>query len=429
MSLLLGNVQSLCILIFTGISLNAQSNSVVHAATETGFGRVPLYFEENRGQLDSQARYIARGANHAAFVTRDGLMLSFQGQAIAMHIVDAAPQARMAAQGDLEGVSNYYLGQRAWTGLKHFSSVRVSNIRPGVDILYHANDQSLEYDLIIHPGGSPESVRLRFEGGPAPELNNNGDLVFKTASEELTQHVPRVWQQVGGQRRPIACRYVLSGPKEVRLHLSPYDRSRDLVVDPVLSYSTYLAGSSTDGPMGIAVDSSGSAYVAGYTDSTNFPVTTGTFQGYSDAFATKLNASGTGLIYSTFIGGSLQAQANAIAIGPDGDAFVTGYTSSSNFPFTNGIFAGGEVAFAAELGLTGDLVYATALGGDNFTTGTAIAVDTHNAAYVTGGTSSVNFPTTAGPENGKWIEHECVRGENRHHRRYFIRHLLGREFQ
>ena len=381
--------------LFFSICANAQHSPTIEHRPSL-FGKVPAYFEENHGQADARALYIARAGDQTAFVTSDGLVLALKDQAVAMHLVDADPRVRFATQSPLEGVSNYYLGRRAFTGLQHFSAVRAANIRPNIDIVYHANGQNLEYDLVIHAGGNPAALQFRFDGGAAPELDQNGDLVFKLSSGELRQHAPRVWQQMGDQRREIACRYEISGEREVRLLLSDYDRSRDLVVDPILSYSTYLAGTGSDAPLGIAVDSTGFAYVTGYTTSLDFPATAGALRGYSDAFVSKLNATGTALIYSTFIGGSYQDQANAIAI-EAGNAYITGFTYSFDFPFTSGAAVSGPAnAFVVEVNASGSLVYATGLGGNGYSVGTAIAVDTTGTAYAAGSTQASNFPVTTG---------------------------------
>ncbi len=262
--------------------------------------------------------------------------------------------------------------------------------------MYHASEHDLEYDFVIRPGADPNALRLRFEGGTRPVLDANGDLVFKTASGELRQRKPRVWQEVEGQRREIECRYALSGRSEVKLVLDNYNRSTELVIDPVLAYSTYLGGNDLDVTTGIAVDSVGYAYVTGYTQSSNFPVTTSSFHGSYDVFVTKLNTSGGGLIYSTFLGGVGQDEANGITIDNAGSVYVTGFTSSSDFPFTINSFVGSYDAFVAKLGATGTIQYCTALGGIGQNYGVAIAVDTSGSAYVGGTTTSNAFPATVG---------------------------------
>jgi len=359
------------------------------------FGAVPLYFEENSGQTDARARYIARSANLVGFVLQDGWTLSLGGQPVSMHIAGADPKAALVPEGQTEGITNYYLGSRAITSLPHYSGVRSRNIRPGIDIIYHGNQRELEYDLVIHPGAHVDTLRLRFEGG-LPVLAGNGDIILKTRAGEVRQHAPRVWQEARGQRTEVASRYVITKSGEVGFVLSNYDRSADLVVDPIISYSTYLGGTSLDQPAGIAADSSGYAYVAGTTSSADFPVTSGTYHGNSDVFVTKLNPSGTGLIYSTFIGGAGKDTAYAMTLDNAGNVYVTGSTTSTNFPVTVNQFPAGEHAFVFKLGTTGNIVYSTALAGDNFDTGLAVATDAAGSAYVAGSTNSTTFPVTAG---------------------------------
>jgi uncharacterized repeat protein (TIGR01451 family) len=358
-------------------------------------GNVPLYFEENRGQTGAQAQYIARSANLVGFVTRDGWTLSLNGQPISMHIEGANAKARFVPEGFVEGITNYYLGSRAITALPHYSSVRANNIRPGIDVIYHGSERDLEYDLVVHPGADVGTLRLRFEGS-RPALADNGDIVLKTVTGEVRQHKPRVWQEVQGQRAEVECSYSLLESGQAGLSLSTYNPSAELLIDPVISYSTYLTGTNTDTPAGIAVDSSGYAYITGTTLSTDFPVTSGTYQGSGDVFVTKLNPSGTGLVYSTFIGGTSQDIARGIAIDNAGNAYVTGSTSSILFPVTVNQFFSGQHAFALKLGSTGNIVYSTALVGNNTDIGMAIATDASGSAYVAGSTNSTNFPVSTG---------------------------------
>jgi hypothetical protein len=365
------------------------------AQAASNFGIVPLYFEQNKGQTDAHARYLARSANLVGFVLQNGWTLSLHGQPISMHIKDADPQAALIPENPIEGITNYYLGSRTITNLPHYSSVRAKNIRPGIDIVYHGNQRELEYDLVIHPGADVASLWLRFEGSQ-PVLADNGDIILKTDQGEVRQHKPRVWQEASGQRTEVDCRYVLAKSGAVGFVLSNYDRSVELIVDPIISYSTYLGGTSVDQPAGIAVDPSGYAYVAGTTSSADFPATSRTYHGKTDVFVTKLNPSGTGLVYSTFIGGTASDTANGIALDSAGNAYVTGNTNSTDFPVTVNQFTAGEHAFVLRLGTTGNIVYSTALAGDGLDIGNAIATDASGAAYVAGVTFSTNFPVTAG---------------------------------
>src|SRR5260370_16295273 len=163
------------------------------------FGNVPLYFEENRGQTDAHARYIARSTSLVGFITQDGWTLSLNGQPVAMHIAGANKNARLVPEDSVEGITNYYLGSRAITALPHYSSVRGKNIRPGIDIVYHGRQRELEYDLVIHPAADVNALRLRFQGS-RPVLAENGDIVLKTNTGEVRQRKPRVWQDAKGQR-------------------------------------------------------------------------------------------------------------------------------------------------------------------------------------------------------------------------------------
>ncbi len=372
-------------------ALLAQDNVKHHP----GFGNVPLYFEENRGQTDAQARYIARSTSLVGFVTPDGWTLSLNGQPISMHIADANAKTTFVPEGSVKGITNYYLGSRAVTNLPHYSSVRGKNIRPGIDVIYHGRERELEYDLVVRPGADVDALWLRFDGS-RPVLADNGDIVLKTGAGEVRQRKPRVWQDIHGRRAEVECRYVLAESGRVGFVLSNYDQSAELIVDPVISYSTYLGGTAQENLGAVAVDGSGYAYVTGSTSSADFPVTSGTFHGNSDVFVTKFNPSGTGLVYSTFIGGTSQETGRGIALDNAGNAYVTGDTFSSNFPFTVGQIGQGQHAFALKLGTTGNIVYATALAGNSFETGAAIAVDASGSAYVAGSTSSPNFPVTPG---------------------------------
>jgi hypothetical protein len=271
------------------------------------FGAVPLYFEENKGQTDADTRYLARSANLVGFVLQNGWTLSLHGQPISMHIKGADPKAALVPENPIEGITNYYLGSQAITNIPHYSSVRARNIRPGIDIVYHGNQRELEYDLVVHPGADMASLWLRFEGSQ-PVLADNGDIVLQTDQGEVRQHKPRVWQEANGRRTEIDCRYLIAKSGDVGFVLSNYDPYAELIVDPIISYSTYLGGTDGDRVTGIAVDGGGYAYITGATFSSGFPATSGTFQGNEEVFVAKLNPSGTGLVYFTFIGGPLAAR-------------------------------------------------------------------------------------------------------------------------
>jgi len=192
-------VFSLPLLLATYLSAQHPSN----------FGAIPLYFEQNKGQTDVQAKYIARSPNLVGFVLQDGWTLSLQGQPISMHIAEANATAMLVPEHSVEGITNYYLGSRTITNLQHYSSVRAKDIRPGIDIVYHGSGHDLEYDLVIHPGANINALWLRFDGSH-PALADNGDIILKTGTGEVRQHAPRVWQEANGQRTEVECRYVLA---------------------------------------------------------------------------------------------------------------------------------------------------------------------------------------------------------------------------
>jgi Bacterial Ig-like domain (group 3)/Beta-propeller repeat/Dockerin type I domain len=221
----------------------------------------------------------------------------------------------------------------------------------------------------------------------------------------VLEHAPVIYQQVAGAQQPVSGQFVLLGNNEVGVQVGSYDATQPLVIDPVLSYNTYLGGNGDDSGFGIAVNGSGNAYVASYTQSANFPATTGAFQtslgGGYDAYVAKLNTSGTALVYSTYLGGNSNDYGLGIAVDGSGNAYVTGYTQSTNFPTTTGTFqtgyGGSQDAFVTKLNIGGTaLVYSTYLGGNNTEQGIDIKVDVSGNTYITGYTQSTNFPTTTG---------------------------------
>ncbi|HXJ94618.1 MAG TPA: choice-of-anchor D domain-containing protein [Terriglobia bacterium] len=413
----------------------------------------PLAFEPNQGQTDARVQFLSRGPGFTAFLTSDEAVLKLREPATrkpeskgstgtaglkaggrtanhAPHTIESI--LRMELEGanspviakgtdELPGKTNYFRGpdpQKWHTNLPNYAKVHYENIYPSVDLLYYGNQGRLEYDFEVRPGGDPGVIRLKFPGGQQVHVDNRtGDLLVRAAKSYVRFHQPVVYQTDDrGGKSYLTARYRVNASRQsVSFRVAPYDHRRTLIIDPALSYSTYLGGSQDDEGNAIAVDSSGSVYVAGLTDSIDFPVSSGAFQtacggGCSgstyDAFVTKLNPSGSGLVYSTYLGGSQTDQGEGIAINSAGDAYVTGITYSPDFPVTPGAFqtectggfdcAGGE-AFVTELNSTGSaLVYSTYLGGSAYTQGNAVVLNTAGDAYVTGWTSSDDFPVTPG---------------------------------
>ena len=307
--------------------------------------------------------------------------------------------------------ANYFIGNDPdkWrTNVPTYAKVQYQDVYPGVDLVYYGNQRQLEYDLVVGPGADPAAIALSFEGVKGLRIDAQGDLVLDTPGGEVRQHKPLVYQEVDGVRREIAGAYVLNAERQVGFQVAAYDASQPLIIDPVLVYSTYLGGGGGGGH-GIAVDASGNAYVTGFTASTDFPTASpfqGTFGGLIlIAFVTQLDAAGSALVYSTYLGGSgfiVFDQGTGIAVDASGNAYVTGNTNSTDFPTASPFqpaFGGGSFpgdAFVTKFNAAGSaLVYSSYLGGTGTDAGQDIALDTAGNAYVSGVTDSTDFPTAS----------------------------------
>lgn len=418
-------------------------NRTAQHAMET-YGRLPLSFEANLGQTAGPVTFLSRGQGYTLFLTRRAeavLVLSNSApKRASLQPTDAQPigvklPPRALSQSALRlkllgvkrapqfegleefpGKVNYFIGNKPekWhANVPIYAKVKIRAVYPGVDLTYYGSQGQLEHDFLVAPGADPATIRMAAKGAQGLWLDDNGDLVATMQSGEVRLHKPVAYQEVDGVRREIASRYVLKGKDQIGFDLAPYDETRSLIIDPTLSYSTYLGGAGSDGATAVAVDAAGNAYVTGQTDSTNFP-TNGTAPqnspgGGIDAFVTKLNPSGTGSVYSTYLGGNGDDIGLGIALDSAGNAYVTGRTQSTNFPTTTGAYqialAGTKNAFVTKIDSNGSaLVYSTYLGGsadqDEFNTplqsAFAIGVDSSGNAYVTGYTDATDFPTTPG---------------------------------
>jgi hypothetical protein len=415
------------------------------ARIQESYGSLPLRFEANHGQTDQRVDFLARGSGATIFLTpteavfalqnsesriqnsesteHDGSLLTpgpsplsphpSAGVALYMQIVGGNPAATSVGRERLAGATNYFIGNdpTKWhTDIPSYGRVEYADVYPGIDLVYYGNNQNLEYDFVVAPGADPGVITLNFAGADGLEINGRGDLVQHTAVGDVLQKKPFVYQELNGSRHEIASSFVLNSARgTVGFDLGVYDPTRPLVIDPVvLGYSTYLGGVGDDLIEDMVVDADGNAYLTGYTDSLNFPVTAGAFDqtyngGNSDVFVTKLNPSGSGLVYSTLLGGSGSNGdvGYAIAVDRAGNAYVTGRTFM-NFPTTAGAFdttwnGGGSDAFVAKLDAGGSaLLYSTFLGGSGEDIPFAIQIDAGGNAYVAGRTFSTNFPTKAG---------------------------------
>ena len=400
------------------------------ARINEAYGRIPLHFEVNQGQTDERVKFLTRGRDYTMFLTeRDAVLTLNHGTASApkerrsmqplsevndakrsvlrMTFAGANPNPHVVGQDELPGRINYFKGKdpAGWrVNVPTYARVRYEDLFPGIDLVYYGNQQALEYDFVVHPGSDPTHVAIRFEGAEKTEVDAQGDLVLHTAAGAIRQRKPLIYQELDGVRHEISGSYVLAANDTVGFQVGDYDATRPLVIDPVLFYSTYLGGSNSETGNGIAVDASGSAYVTGNTDSPDFPTAAGTLQGSSDAYVTKLDSTGSELVYSTYLGGTDGDVGIAIFVDVAGGAYVAGNTSSVDFPTTvlafdstlnDGMNVSDNDAFVARLDPAGSaLAYATYLGGTGFDIAGDIAVDAMGQAYVTGGTNSGDFPTT-----------------------------------
>lgn len=407
------------------------------------FGRFLLNFEANKGQTDRQVKFISRGRGYTLFLTLTGATYflrsnsqvqdfeSFQneqpvlGKTHVLHMkwIKANPEPEIIGLDKLPGHRNYFIGKdsKKWfTHIPTYAAVKYKDLYPGVDLIYYGNQQQLEYDFVVTPGVDPKLIQFTLEGADNLKVNSEGDLIVQVAGEDIYLLKPQVYQEINGTKQVIPARYVfldLEGPDSRRgvpnnqsptilgFQIDSYDTQKLLLIDPVLTYSTYLGGSNEDFSRGIAIDSKGNAYVIGNTFSLDFPTVNpiqsskGDFFD-TDSFVAKIDPTGSTLIYVTYLGGSHNDFGRGIAVDPGGNAYIVGNTNSADFPTANPfqpIFGGGRSfgdAFIAKLDPTGStLIYSTYLGGDSPDEGKAIAVDLEGYAYVTGNTLSTNFPT------------------------------------
>jgi hypothetical protein len=392
------------------------------------YGKLPLQFEANRGQTHKDVRFLSRGAGYSLYLTageavlvlsepdadatrdargtqaRSGAKAHGKSVALRMSLVGAARKPVVTGADELPGKANYFIGKdrSQWrTNVPTYAKVQYQDVYPGIDLVYYGNQRQLEYDFVVAPGADPKKIVLGFKGADRLEIDAQGELVLHAAGADLRQHKPIIYQQIDGVRHDIAGGYVRKGANRVGFQVAAYDASRPLVIDPTLSYSTYLGGGGSDMARRVAADSDGNAYVTGQTTSLDFPTTSGAFQtvrGFgNDVFVTKLNPSGSALAYSTYLGGNDFDAGNGIAVDANGNAYVTGTTTSTDFPTTPGAFQpalGMGFGFVTKLDATGStLVYSTYLGAG--AQGAGIAVDAQGNAYMTGQTGSA-FPTTPG---------------------------------
>ncbi len=431
---------------------------------------VPLAFEPNRGQTDPRVRFLAHAGGSTIFLTERGIVIAstrpattalaprsrvlaqaghahatsgqIKESVVQLLPIGAATQPRIVASNRLPGIVNYLIGHRSETNIPTYAAVTYQNIYPGIDLAIQGSRTGFEYRWIVRPGADVSKIALRIEGTKRLALDAGGDVRMQTALGVMLQQRPALYQTVAGQRQTVQGGFRLAG-STLRLWVGRHNAHLPLVIDPAivtstqtLLYSTYLGGSSYETGSGIAVNAAGDAFIAGYTDSTDFPIcpdNSGMHAycsthagspvqsmfggGTTDAFVAELDPTGTQLIFSTYLGGTGQDSGAGIVLDAAGDVFVTGGTASTDFPIcpdsggthaycsthagspVQSMFGGGATdAFVAELNPTGtQLIYSTYLGGSSREVGLGIALDSMGDAFITGTTSSTDFPVC--PDN------------------------------
>ncbi len=398
------------------------------------FGSIPLYFIPNEGQVNEKALFYAKTSRYTLWMTREGLVFdssrklesNFKGNkgkeeldSSKMSRKDVQPEAferdvsRLIFQNANKNPEivplelteyrvNYFIGKNKskWkTDISTSKRVLYKDLYKNIDLKVYGVEEQIEYDWIVKPEGNPEEIIFTYKDTDGTEINNEGDLLVLTEFGELVHKKPISYQVVGGARVDVESSFKCIEKDTYGFKLGVYDKNYELIIDPVvLVYSTYLGGSFPDYGRSIVVDSSGHAYVTGYTYSTDFP-TQNPFQSdqnFEDVFVTKLSPAGSSLVYSTYLGGGSNDRGDGIAVDSSGNAYVTGYTKSTDFPTQNPFQTdqGNQDVFVTKLSAAGSsLVYSTYLGGSNLDRGNDIAVDSSGKAYVTGYTESTDFPT------------------------------------
>ena len=328
----------------------------VNAATPVKWGDIPLSFEPNLGQDSPEVRYLARGSSYTLYLAAAEIVLSGHNEVpLRMKLSGGNVAPRIVGENQQVSTSNYLVGNDPgkWrTSVPNYGRTRYHSVYPGIDLVYYGHDGTLEYDWIVSPSADPGRIRLRFDSADRVRVDKQGDLVIEQGKTEYRHKKPVVYQVVGGNRIEIAGRWLVHG-KEAGFRIGAYDRRQPLTIDPVLYYSTYLGGSNLDYAYAIAVDKVGNTYVTGGTGSANFPTTNplqASLRGSVDVFVTKISASGTARLYSTYLGSGGVDEGKGIAVNSIGEVYVTGSAGFSDFPMKNpiqGTWGGSGDAFVA----------------------------------------------------------------------------------
>ena len=394
--------------------LSAAAPDANLARGKAALSQLPLRFEANRGQFDPSVRYAARGGGYDLLFSRDGASLRFgPSKAVDISLTGANPDASIEGLNPLRARTNYMIGARSnWhTDIANFARLQYTQVYPGIDLIYYGSNNRLEYDFVLAPGADPAAIRMRFQGSGELRITPEGDLAYEGPDGVMVQHRPVIYQEDAAGRHEIAGRYALISRDTVALRVSGYDRSRKLVVDPILSYSTYLGGSLNDAINAVQLGPKGLVYMTGFTQTQDITAINGAYNnnsaGLTDIFLAIIDPSQQGngqLVYFSYLGGSGVDIPLALAVDQNGVAYMTGATTSTDFPIAgNSVQTLGPAtvteAFVAAIdpsqyGMV-SLIYSTFLGGQTgANSGNAIALDSSGNIYVVGTTASSDFPVT-----------------------------------
>ncbi|MFC1731113.1 SUMF1/EgtB/PvdO family nonheme iron enzyme [candidate division KSB1 bacterium] len=415
---------------------SAQSNDIKKTRVMENYGKIPLAFTKNSGQLDSRVKFTTRGNGATMFFTPEGTTFLLSSEtdksrvrssveesdesdksperkyeyfSLKKHFVNSNPDPEIFGEERLPWETNSFIGNdpSKWrTNIPNHAKVRLENIYEGIDLVYYGNQSNIKYDFVVQPGADVGQILLKYDFGITDDcglsVNEKDELEVHTPLGDLIERKPYCYQIINGNEIEVEAFYKIDDINENSFHFSipSYNTDYPLIIDPELAYSTFLGGTGDDYGQVITADNSGNAYVTRYSPSADFPTTTGAYDesqnGGWDVYVTKLNASGNSLVFSTFVGGNANDDCYGITLDNDANVYITGNTSSTDFPTTTGAYRESYVegVFVTKLNASGNaLVYSTFIGEGR---GTGIAVDGSGNAYISGVTTYSVFPTTSG---------------------------------
>lgn len=372
-------------------------------------GRLPLRFEENRGQFDSPVRFMAKSAGGKLQFTARGPEFLVGSSPVEIGLVHGNAAPKIEPLDRISAVTNYMVGPRDnWhSGIANFARVRYQQVYPGIDIVYYGTQNQLEYDFVLAPGANPDAIRLKFKGGVHVSLTPSGDIALESSDGKVLQKAPAIYQD----KRKVQGRYTLLANNEVGFRLAGYDRTRALTIDPILVYCEYIGTSGADQITAMKMRSNGLLYVTGSTNNGGFSTIDGAYSdhtlGLTDIFLAIIDTTANGnfaLKYFSYLGGSGLDIPNAIDMDSKGVAYMTGTTTSVDFPMKGSSVqtassATSVLSFIAGVdpaGYGGDsLIYSTYLGGTTGNqSGNGLVVDKNGIIYTIGTTLATDFPVT-----------------------------------